>query len=404
MTRTRERLVIAFALSIGIATQATDANSAPAASFERPTYVEAEHALRAVEAILAHHPGDRDGGIAIVDGSTVDVALVGAADGLETALRQAVPSRVLRLRTVRRPYSELLALTKRIAADQPALAARGVSMTSWGPDPATNTVSVGMDRTDLDAQALLRREYGEDLLTFRTEPPMTPYVGRAYDYAPWNGGDYIMGLNAAWQWSGCTSGPPVRSVNGVEYFITAAHCYPLGRNVYNTTSPGPSNHMGHVAWRDARTSNSTDTALVRADVSTLNWRSTSAEHQVSFSGRDYVGEQVCTSGAYNSPRYGGDVCGVVVTDVDRCSGSQPQVCGATFAQKSGWTVAREGDSGGPVYNVVSGGNLNVRGTIAGGRFPYLCPDGTVCSNDVVYVQISHTLDYWNVSLNTLGGG
>jgi len=365
-------------------------------------YADAQAGLRAAESVLARQSADRWGGTRIVEGSIVEVSLTGAPDRLEDSLRQAVPAQVLRLRTVRRKYAELERLTARLAADQHSLGARGISLTSFGPDPATNTVSVGMERDDPAARAVLSSEYGADALTFRTESRVTPY-SREDDYAPWNGGDYILSPNSG----GCTSGPGVKSVNGVEYFLTAAHCYALGASVFNSTySTSESNYMGYVAWRDARTTNSTDTELVRADVSGLNWRSSTAARQASYAPRDYIGERVCTSGAYNSPKYGGELCGVVITDVDRCyTGPSSQVCGATFAERSGTTVARQGDSGGPVYDVLSNGTLNVRGTIKGGRFGYTCPDGTsVCSNDVVYVHIRHILAYWNVTLVTTGSG
>jgi hypothetical protein len=371
-----------------------------AAESPRATYAEVDAALHVAEGVLARHPVDRLGGISILDGSILDIALTGPADRLDTALRNAVPGHVLRLRSVKRPYAELLRLTSRSAADQAALTARGISLTSFGPDPATNTVSVGLDGDDPAGREALTREYG-DALTFRTERRGV-LASRAYDSPPWNGGDHIVDSGRD---EGCTSGPPVRSANGVEYFVTAAHCYALNELVHNSiNTPNASNYMGYVAWRDGRTSNSTDSALVRADVSTLDWRSTYAAHQVSFAGHDYVGELVCTSGAYNAPKYGGELCGVRITDVDRCFVTLGlQTCGVTFAAKSGWTVARVGDSGGPVYNSV-GGNLNVRGMIHALNNSYVCPDGFACANEVVYVQISHILSFWNVSLNTWSGG
>ena len=397
MARRLFRMLPAMGLAAMLGAAGAANGTEPAPDAPATAYADAQAGLRAAEALLARHPTDRLGGLRIVDGATVEVSLTGAPDRLEAALRQAVPPHVLRLRVVRRTYAELERLTARLAADQRSLEARRISLTSFGPDPATNTVSVGMERDDPAARAALESAYGADVLTFRTEPRVTQY-SREDDYAPWNGGDYILGTNG----HGCTSGPGVKSVNGVEYFITAAHCYPVGEKVFNSTySTAESNYMGTVAWRDARTSNSTDTALVRAPVSGLNWRSSTAARQVSYAPRDYVGERVCTSGAYNSPKYGGELCGVVVTDADRCYASSAlQVCGATFAERSGTTVAREGDSGGPVYDVLGNGTLNVRGTIQNGRFKYVCPDGTFCSNDVVYVHIRHTLALWDVTLKT----
>lgn len=126
---------------------------------------------------------------------------------------------------------------------------------------------------------------------------------------------------------------------------------------------------------------------------------------MSYSGRDYVGEQICSSGAYNAPRYGGDLCGIPIQDADRCVNYYDDFgnlllrpCGQTIAGVSGQIVGRTGDSGSPVYNPITNG-LNVRGMFDGVLNAYDCPSGgQLCGNSFAYTQISHILSYHGVSL------
>ena len=69
--------------------------------------------------------------------------------------------RGVRVRSVRYSYAELQSGVDRLAEQQTNLAEQGVALSTWGVDPATNSIRVGVVGTANGAEAKLRKPLGK---------------------------------------------------------------------------------------------------------------------------------------------------------------------------------------------------------------------------------------------------
>jgi hypothetical protein len=263
--------------------------------------------------------------------------------------------------------TQLLALHARVTKDVNLLAARGIDIVSWFPGVNGDGLEhIGVvDLTTAKTRAL-DRVFGSSRIALqgvlKSQAPRST-ANRVDDYAPWNGGDNITSNRI-----GCTSGAGV-TYQGVQYMITAAHCYEPGWSVYNEFAgvSRPNNFMGTETSRDVRNGGD-DTALVRMSVEGHIWTGiigAPAPKAVTGDATNPDGDTV-----YNEGAYSGEVAVTVVNNYYGCltlsgytglSGSRTE-CNLVEATSSG-IANQEGDSGGPVIRYI-GGQLKVTGIVS----------------------------------------
>lgn len=134
---------------------------------------------------------------------------------------------------VRRSFSQLNALTHRIARDWHALRAEGLNLQSWGPDPSSGTVLVSLSTPTSQDLAAVRREahlsveqrstypraatlslhkrYGDAVQVATVSSPPLRSAGRFHDSPPYFGADRIWVSEFG---ASCTSGFAVRGSAG----------------------------------------------------------------------------------------------------------------------------------------------------------------------------------------------
>ena len=166
------------------------------------------------------------------------------ASAFASLVTQLAPKGVtgsIEITTVDHPFSALASLTQSIANDQTKLAAEGVSMASWGPNPAANTVSVSVQNfTSSKDQALFDAMFGTGWVTVTPDafvgvPRRT--TNRLSDYAPFYGGDIIWNTPTYDEANKCTDAfNYVGNSSGDTFMLTAGHCVSVGQTIYTNLS------------------------------------------------------------------------------------------------------------------------------------------------------------------------
>ena len=129
-------------------------------------------------------------------------------------------------------------ITNRIFAAEKSLAARGIELTQWGPDPASGKVKIYLTHYTSAARRALITRFGPDVIVARQSMPLPSRQGRTNDTSPFAGGDRIIVGGT----EGCTSGPTViGNASGNTFMLTAGHCGPV-----NSTVQTHGVTMGHV--------------------------------------------------------------------------------------------------------------------------------------------------------------
>jgi len=330
------------------------------------------------------------------------------------------------------PMSALLRLQSAISAKVLAWARRGVALSYLEPT-ASGHLRIGVTSDLSTARSRLEAVYGRGWIRVvrnRSQPILATL--RYNDVSAWNGGDFIYHLSSTAGFSDCTSGIPVHNTSsGTQYMLTASHCFwpfannGVGTTVLNGYVENTGSNKGSVYPNSSRTligdvtkdsnvsagTTSLDVALIQASTSTVDfdaaWNATGRAVQIGTS-TNTVGDQVCTSGAFD-----GQVCGLVIkaTDVTECPiASWGKFCVNHLAKAksntSGVVAAGTGDSGGPVYSY-SGSNLLANGMIdqIDTNSQVSCtskPPGMSreCSTIVYYVEMPHINSNWGVAPNS----
>lgn len=252
------------------------------------------------------------------------------ADAQERAARTGVPVRFL---PARHSEAELAAEVDRLGADSRV----GTAAPEADGSGLAVTVSTDADREAILAEARLPLsvtiERKPDLL-FNRQADISPYWGGAR----WNnlstGGSCSTGFSVTW--------------GGQPRMLTAGHCGSNGNvaRIGNATQPTTS-ITADVNARDTQLLNRPPNRTFAGRIYTGAWNSSSSI-RVGGSTADYVGNWICTGGAFT-----GEHCNAKVYAVNTSVlGMAPM----TYAAKvpgtpaAGNCIAAPGDSGGPVYS------------------------------------------------------
>jgi len=273
--------------------------------------------------------------------------------------------------TVKNSASELKALTDTLNSDSGAWAAKGVELSSWGPDNTTNTVVVHLVNYSTVTADELTAAYGASL-TVANESEAAAGSDRLADVAPWDGGDKITNSSGS-----CTSW---FGLNG-NLAATAGHCgagvWQQSLKTYGTVSSQkfsggvdaeiiPVSLTSGRVWSDPTSGGRAVTGVASVDP---------AGGLVCTNG--YVDREVCSVkivGTYQSVNYGGQL-----------------ITGLTAAnQTSGRSAFTPGDSGGPV-EATSGSTA----TIAQGM---IAAHNTTTYSKGWYLPAKAVTNYFGVSI------
>jgi hypothetical protein len=289
-------------------------------------------------------------------------------------------------------WSELDALTQQIAADATNWQARGINLAEFGPDPASNRVLIQLTQyTPLAAQQLTDN-YGSSLIAISTtsdQATLLPATDRYTDISPYYAGDAVWGSGQPIP--NCTDNFAVSDSSGHFYQLIAGHCTDFVGQYYYTNIPNPA-QLGTVAQIHLRDSTQYDAALI-GGVNSVGrvWTTGTTSISVAASAKSpAVGDKVTVNGQRS-----GEVRDTTVQAVDKCiQVNYPPVtwvCHMDKTIKSGFVITQPGDSGGPVYQYVSGKN-------------YVLPDGLIVAtesndNSVCYFHfLSGLLNLFSVTL------
>lgn len=323
------------------------------------------------------------------------------------AHRQGVPFEIL---PAEHSYADLASVRDRMDSDIVSMRGEGVYVVFWGPDPVTNSVTVGVANPPADAEQRLKNRYGP-LVRVVAAAPALPASSRLNDTSPWNTGDAITFDNGHY----CSSGPAVKTSTGKTYLLTAGHCVLdtaaswTGNYIYRTFNGSPviaggsGTQMGNMAAE--LDSSGYDAALIDTSASGLGFRTagtndtgTAVAQKQEFAST--VNTSVCASGAYSGER-----CAAVVSqaDVSTAGADGYTRIHSVVATNATTDVAGSGDSGGPVYTVQSTG-LFMTGLIWGVGNTVTCSrnaiTGRVCGRTVYYQNLSSVMNHRGVSLLT----
>ena len=207
----------------------------------------------------------------------------------------------------------------------------------------------------------------------------------------------------------CTSGIPTTNTGGLQYLVTASHCFSLNDSVYNysvTIPLGTTNAIGYVAAIDLR-NGYYDAELVRASASAYTFTgptNTASKSTFTGYGNPVAGALVCTSGAFE-----GENC-LHIISVNACltsstTGLGRTLCGENYYYSSNVQSIGQGDSGGPVYSYVSGG-VQAMGlhNLHDPNYTTTCTNwypqtSRICSGHGWFVSIAPVLATWSLSVN-----
>ncbi|WP_188295594.1 hypothetical protein [Streptomyces sp. CBMA156] len=222
---------------------------------------------------------------------------------------------------------------------------------------------------------------------------LTATATRHSDASPWSAGAELTSPTNAF----CTSG--FGAWRGkVAVLLTAAHCGTSG-----TYKTGTGAVIGPVATSDAGLDvtviNISGTPSGRFYDGALN--NSSGSRRTFGAGRNNVGDLVCTSGAMS-----GSHCALKITRTDFSASIDgvwhSDLDNAVRTDDSTVTVA-QGDSGGPVFASVTGGDdMQARGIMAaGGGNKVVCgetPGPTTCYDTVAFTPIGPIIDKFTLSI------
>jgi hypothetical protein len=312
------------------------------------------------------------GAIEVTDGGDhVVVFLTSLSPVAEVQLRSLGRPGTVSFARTSHTETQLLAVHATVTKDVSMLAARGIDIVSWFPGINGDGLEhIGVVGLTAAKARVLDGLFGASRIVLQglsasQAPRLT--ANRVDDSAPWNAGDNITGSSDGLH-SGCTSGAGV-TYQGVQYMITAAHCYEPGWKIYNefVDVSRPDNYMGTETSRDVRKGGD-DTALLRMPVSGYLWTGI-VGHPVA---RAVAGDATNPDGdtVYNEGAYSGEVAARVVNNYYGCislsgyvglTGSRVE-CNLVEATSSG-IATQEGDSGGPVIRYI-GGRLMITGIVS----------------------------------------
>jgi hypothetical protein len=355
------------------------------------------------------------GGLAATrHGTHIDVYLTRPDPHAEHQLAAQAPAGTITF--VHTPHSLkfLDSLHQKVISQYYALKAAGIQLIEWAPEIQTGREMIGVkDLTPAKAKILDSR-FGASNIELQNMPNIglgLASADRAYDYAPWDAGDFITDYN-----HGCTSGFGVK-INGYPGLITADHCFAYQDKIYNYDNDcpcGSNRYLGYISQNDNRSGGS-DTEVLFATNGGSSGRvyvgspSTQSDDVVSGWADNPAGYTVCNSGAYS-----GTVCSLQIENNNTCiteTETGRYVCHLIHALSTNNSVANEtGDSGGPIYRVINGAVYAVGSDVGYATYSNGAPvDGTpcqyyandeICTSDIYYNAIDYVLSSYNATIIT----
>ena len=227
------------------------------------------------------------------------------------------------------------------------------------------------------------------------------YASRTNDASPWKGGARIRHTYSG-GYSICSSGFAVLSGSSGR-LLTARHCdtsadRPVKDGAGTQIAPGGSSVSGKAAIDSLLI----DPSASPATTPKVYYGGYASTYTVKNWYSNWVGDPVCSSGAST-----GAHCGTVYDDGQVITFNGTSVNVIQVKAASGSIIGGQGDSGGPMYQQVTGG-VQARGILLGPDTAYaqttscgsVNPDVSPvnCSRYINYVPISTILNSWGVSL------
>ena len=309
------------------------------------------------------------GSLVVTDGGThIDVYLTSLDSTATAAISALAAPGVISFDQTSHTRAELLATHAKVTQQVPSLAAQGIQIVSWFPGINGDGLEhIGVVNLTPAQSTVLDTAFGTNNVVLENlSPEQAPVAtGRNNDTGPpWNSGDALTGKA-----EGCTSGAAITN-GGVNYVITAAHCYVPGTKLYNAFAGRVGRYVGFEESRDVSYGGD-DTALTSITPTPNVWTGVIGSPgltPVTGDATNPVGDTVCNEGSAS-----GEVCPVVKSSYYGClnvsgyigvTGGTRYECNLVSATEPNNGIGnQDGDSGGPVVRYV-GGNLKDVGIVS----------------------------------------
>jgi hypothetical protein len=272
------------------------------------------------------------------------------------------------IRVVPHSAGQLAAVQARIGSDAGYWKKRGVVISVWGPDLASDKVQITLTRYSRRAAAMLIARYGAEWVRVSSTSVTLQPLSRTSDSAPWWGGDLLYHPLSSGATEVCTTGFSIK-IAGTTYVPTADHCI---ESNYSSRFYNPGG--GTIGYLYA-SNDFHDTMLIQASSAGTVWSDpNSTERSVtSVASTDPVGGLICGDGAISR-----EVCNVRINSTGQSAtyninGTNTTVKNLVYAcQQAGKATFQVGDSGGPVETTVGSGQSIARGEILVGNGNITC--------------------------------
>lgn len=136
------------------------------------------------------------------------------------------------------PVERSTADLKKVADAIPDIEVLATTLASYGIDPASNRVTIGVTELTAEVESAVRAEFG-DAVSLHVEQRIEAVSGRFNDSSPFYGGIRYGNVNGA-----CTYGFSVTNAHGTRYALTAGHCGQVGTTYAAMTSSGGTRDRG----------------------------------------------------------------------------------------------------------------------------------------------------------------
>lgn len=165
--RLRTAAVGASILAVLLGVDTASSSSATVPGGGSPAVIQAQHVEQYAEATFPQAIT----GVSVAGDQRTVIAYRLPTPGMDEQIRAHFPRVPLRFVDARESRRDLVALEARIWADRNYWHRRGVKITVVGPQPATSTVEVGVQRGAGRAAPLPQQRYGTTAITVVTENP-----------------------------------------------------------------------------------------------------------------------------------------------------------------------------------------------------------------------------------------
>jgi len=335
--------------------------------------VNADESLYTGKAVALGKPvaQEHDGSIVgyAITASGLQIVVAGAPSAFLTRAiaknRTGIP---VAIRVVPRSAGQLAAVQARIGGDARYWKKRGVVISVWGPDLASDKVQITLTHYSRRAAAMLVARYGAAWVRISPTSVTIQPLSRTSDSAPWWGGDLVYHPLSSGATETCSTGFSIK-IASTTYVPTADHCI---ESDYTSRFYNPGG--GTIGYLYA-SNDFHDTMLIQASSAGTVWSDpNSTERSVSsVASSDPVGGLICADGAISR-----EVCNVRINSTGQSAtyvinGTNTAVKNLVYAcQQAGKAAFETGDSGGPVETTVGSSQSIARGEILAGNGNLTC--------------------------------